>query len=79
MTDRKFTKTVIAIEVISDEPIPDGMELTSIINNCIYGNWSMRPLKHEATTVNGKQAAAILIRQASDPSFFNLDAKGNDL
>jgi len=39
MTDRKFYKTVISIEVLSEEPISEGMELGTIVNQCIEGDY----------------------------------------
>jgi len=29
--------------------------------------------------INGKQAATALLKQASDPEFFQIDEKGNDV
>ena len=78
MTKRTFSKTVISIEVISEEPIPDGMELDRIVQECRDGDYSMRPLRHQAMKLNGRQAAATLRRQGSSPSFFRLDHDGND-
>ena len=79
MTDRTFYRTVIAIEVLSEEPIPQGMELGDIVQETVEGSYSMRPLKHEKTEINGKQAAQNLIRQGSHPSFFQLTKSGNDI
>jgi hypothetical protein len=78
MTDRKFYKTVISIEVLSEEPIPEGMELGTIVNQAIEGDYSMRPLQHRETEINGKQAAKALQLQGSDPEFFSLTEKGED-
>jgi hypothetical protein len=78
MTDRKFFKTIISIEVLSEEPIPDGMELDSIVREAREGDFSMRPLKHDETEINGKQAARALLKQGSDPSFFSLTEKSED-
>jgi hypothetical protein len=79
MTDRKFYRTVIAIEVLSEEPIPAGMELENIVHDCVEGSYSMRPLKHKEIEINGRVAAQNLIRQGSDPSFFQLTKNGNDV
>lgn len=78
MTDRKFYKTVIKFEVLSEEPIPPGMEMENIIHECKEGDWSMRPLGEKETILNGKQAARALVNQGSDPSFFQLTDKGED-
>jgi len=39
----------------------------------------MRPLKHKEIEINGRVAAQNLIRQGSDPSFFQLTENGNDV
>lgn len=78
MTDRKFYKTEIKFTVLSEEPIPDGMELASIANECINGDWSMGNASHKETEINGKQAARALINQGSDPGFFRLTDNGED-
>lgn len=79
MTTRKFYKTVITIEVLSEDKIPAWMELPDILNECIEGSFSKRELGEKETELNGKQAAKALSKQGSDSSFFRLDEKGNDL
>ncbi len=78
MTDRKFHRTTITIEVLSEEAIPDGMDLEKIASECTDGAWTMRTLKYKEVELNGHQAAANLLRQGSDPSFFQLTSKGED-
>jgi hypothetical protein len=78
MTDRKFYKRRLTIEVLSEEPIPDGMEVESIIEEAKSGDYSMRIAEDTETELNGKQAARALLKQGSDPSFFQLTAKGED-
>ncbi len=74
MTDRKFFKTVIKFTVLSEEPIPEGMNLENIANDRI----STILRSFGETELNGKQAAEALLNQASDPSFFNLTEDGED-
>lgn len=78
MTDRKFYKTVIKIEVLSEEPIPSGMDLENVIAECKEGACSMRQFGWKETELNGKQAAKGLLLQGSDPGFFQLTEKGED-
>lgn len=78
MTDRKFFKTEIKFTVLSEEPIPDGMELAAIAHQCIEGDWSMGNSRHTVKELDGGQAARALLNQGSDPSFFRLDEEGND-
>ena len=70
MTDRKFHRTVIAIEVLSEEPIPSGMELEDIATECKDGDWSMRCVGRKEFVLDGPVAAKALINQGSDPLFF---------
>lgn len=79
MTDRKFFKTEIKFTVLSEEPIPDGMSLENIANECINGNWSMGNHGCKETEINGKQAARALLNQGSDPGFFSLTNDGEDI
>jgi len=78
MTDRRFFRTIIAIEVLSEEQIPEGMELDSVVREARDGAYSMRPLKHEVQSLSGRQAANALRKQGSDPMFFRLTKGGND-
>ncbi len=78
MTSRLFYKTILAIEVLSEEPIGDDMNPESIIREAIEGDFSMRELPRTATVLSGLEAAKALEEQASDPSFFQLTEEGED-
>ena len=79
MTERKFYRTTIALEILSENPIPEGLEVADIVDEAVHGAYSMRHLPSTVTVLDGKEAAAALTEQASDPSFFRLDSEGNDL
>ena len=79
MTNRKFYKRIVTIEVLSEEPIPSGMNIANIIYEAQNGDYSMRELNEKETVLNGKQAARALKLQDSDPSFFRLTDKGEDV
>lgn len=78
MTDRKFYKTIIPLEILSEEPIGE-REIANIIEEATTGSFSMRILPNQETVLDGKQAAEALAEQASDPGFFQLDDAGNDI
>ena len=78
MSERKFYKNVITLEILSQEPIPEGMELGNIINECMEGGYSMRTTEHTETELSGKEAADALLDQGSDPGFFRLNPDGED-
>jgi len=79
MTARKFYQTIIAIEVLSEEPIPAGTDLPDIVQESIDGEYSLRILKYYERPLNGKQVAKALLKQASAPSFFQLTEEGEEL
>jgi hypothetical protein len=77
MTKRKFYKTIITVEVLSEKPLQYSdlshvhYEITDGHCSGIYSNDSPKIL-------NGKQTAKALLKQGSDPEFFCLDKNGND-
>lgn len=75
---RKFYKAVIQFEILSEKPIPD-MSLEDIAYETREGHMSGYFLDTKRTTLTGKQMAVALSSQGSDPEFFQLDEKGNDL
>jgi len=79
MTARKFFKTKITIEVLSEEPISDDMSLADIAFQGDEGDYSIGNNNYyKQTVLNGKQAAKALKKQGSDPSFFRLNDEGED-
>jgi predicted metal-binding protein len=77
MTDRKFYKTVIQVEVLSEEPF-DYEDLADVYSAITEGDCSGKLSTWSQEVLDGKQAADALINQASDPSFFMLTQEGDD-
>lgn len=76
---RKFYKTVFRVEVLSeDEPVGD-LELDALHDLITNGDCSGEVNREEPVELTGAEAAAALLEQRSDPSFFNLDEDGTDL
>ena len=75
MTDRKFYKTIVQVEILSQEPI-EITDLDTIHYNITEGDWSLNVVSSKE--LNGKEAAGALLNQASDPSFFQLTKNGED-
>jgi hypothetical protein len=75
---KKYYKTKISFHVLSQEPIPDEMNLGSVWRQCIEGDYS-GDLDYRKTVkeLTGKQAAQELLKQGSDPEFFGIDEEGN--
>lgn len=79
MTFRKFYKTIITYEVLSEEPIPNGYSTQDIIDMCYEGDYSGVTVGNKEILLNGKEAAQSLIEQGSGPEFFRLNEEGEDI
>jgi hypothetical protein len=77
-SERKFYRTVIQYEILSEEPIDDPISLEAIANECDEGGWSGQFLDTKHETLNATQTVKALIKQGSDPEFFNLNMDGED-
>lgn len=77
MTTRKFHKTVVQVEILSEEPI-EITDLNSIHYNITEGDWSGVVKVKSSKELTGKQAATALLNQGSDPGFFRLTTDGKD-
>ena len=78
LSTRKFYKTRIVVEVLSENPLSEGLELDSVHWGITNGDWSGTVKWHPPQKLNGKQAAAALRKQGSDPGWFQLTDKGED-
>ena len=77
MTNRKFHRTLIQVEVLSEEPY-NQESLEQVNHDIIEGDCSGKWEITKTEELDGQQAAQALIGQASDPSFFRLTEEGND-
>ena len=78
MTKRKFYRTVVQIEILSEDPYKE-TDLGEIMYDITEGHCSGEAkdvVRNEEK--NGKEMAALLKAQRSDPEFFMLDEEGND-
>lgn len=76
---RKFYRTIIQIEILSDEPY-EGDTLDMVQYDITEGHCSGQisdVVRNEEQ--DGKAMAKLLEEQRSDPEFFQLDSDGNDL
>lgn len=76
MTNRKFYKTIIQVEVLSEEPFE--YNTLDDVARAINDDCSGQTTTVSTTTLDGKQAAEALQEQASDPAFFQLTEEGED-
>ena len=77
--NKKYYKTTIAFSVLSEEPIPEQMNIDEIYQECIDGDYSGDlGFRSSVEVLNEKEAAQELIKQGSDPSFFGIDESLSD-
>ncbi len=76
---RRFHKTVIQIEILSEDPYPDGKSLQDIAYDIEDGEYSGRIHRVSSEELDGPAMADALEKQGSDPEFFRLDQDGVDL
>lgn len=73
-------RTVIEIEVLSEEPIPDDMGLDEIQDECNEGSFSgIYDFKVKNQEVKGIEAVKLIKAQGTDVEFFQMDEEGNEL
>lgn len=78
-TAHKFYKTQYLIEVLSEEPIRGDVNLKDIEYMITEGDCSGDVRTFGSVEISGAEAAKLLKRQGSDPSFFRIDENGNDI
>ena len=78
--ERKFYRTRITFEVLSEDPIHPYMDIAEIVAECDDGGYVMDS-NHEPVTVelSGAEMAQALHNAGSTPEFFQLDDAGNPI
>lgn len=79
-SNRRFHRSVIQIEILSEEPLPDhtlcNLELVDAY--ITDGDCSGKITILSKEEVDSKTMVELLRKQDSDPSFFRLDDEGGD-
>jgi hypothetical protein len=75
---REFYRTVIHVEVLSEEPYVFNGDLRTVAEDICTGNCSGIARTVLEEQCNGARMAQLLISQGSDPEFFQLDEAGFD-
>jgi hypothetical protein len=78
MTTRKFYRTVVQVEVLSEEPY-NFESLQQTAYDIEEGDCSGTCDVIKTQVLNGKQVVAALDKQGSDSEFFRLNEDGNDV
>lgn len=76
---RKFYRCVYKIEILSEEPIREDLDLQQINYIITEGECSGVVEAGEEQEVDGPAMAKMLMEQQSDPSFFGLSEDGEDI
>jgi hypothetical protein len=77
VTNRKFYRNVIMMEVLSETPLAE-MDLGALHEAITTGDCSGRVHWAAEEALDGATAARLLHAQGSDPEFFQIDQDGND-
>lgn len=78
MTERKFHRTVIHVEILSEDPYTFTGNLVDVANDISSGDCSGVARTIHEEKCNGARMAQFLLAQGSNPEFFMLDDEGND-
>jgi len=76
---RKFFRTSFTFDVLSEEEIPDGVEIANILRECAEGEYVCAGTSQEQKELTGPEMAKALEEAASDAEFFQLTPEGDDL
>lgn len=76
---RKFYRSVVTIEVVSDEAGVSNLDLDDLQGEITEGGSSGLVISRQETEIDGAQAAKLLIAHGSDPEFLNLTTDGKDV
>jgi len=80
MAKKQIYKTIIQLEILSEECIPDGTGIETIVHEMFEGDYSGESdWKETNTPIVGKEATKAIIAQGSNPEFFNMDNDGNEI
>lgn len=78
MTTRIFYKTTFVVEILSETPLPEDMDLVQALEEAESGSYSGDVTSQTCVQVTGAEMAKLLTEQRSDPGFFRLTSTGDD-
>jgi len=74
----KYYQTTFTVVVLSQEPLGD-LTLGQIEYETMEGHSVMKSIDYKEVKITAKQAVKALYEARSEPSFFQLDDKGNEI
>lgn len=79
MSKRKFFRTLVRVEVLSEDHPAEFDDLEDLAYSTNEGPYVGRMLVLKPDRLTGKEAADQLYRMGSEPGFFMLDDNGEDV
>jgi hypothetical protein len=68
MSNQKYYKTIITVEILSDFPYSYGFDLRNVWHDMTYGPVSGK-IGEDCKEISREEMESLLIAQGSDPSF----------
>lgn len=78
-SDRVFHRRRITVTVLSEEPLPEHLDLDKVAHEIVHGDCSGEVKWYPNEEIGGRAMAKALRKQGSDPEFFRINDKGEDL
>lgn len=80
MKKKVLYRTVVKVEILSEEPIPEGTDLDEMMAEADDGEFlGHTEVLEDNKPIVGKRAVAMVEKFGSDPDFFQMDSRGYDL
>jgi len=79
MSKRKFFRSKVIVEILSEEPLNPAMSLSDIQYYTDEGDGCGRTQDMEVEELNAQEAVSALKEFGSEPAFFSLNDAGEDL
>jgi hypothetical protein len=79
MKKKTIYKTIVRIEILSEEPLTGNEDIIDINEQVIDGEWSGITKIGVSEPISGKRAVDETLNQGSDPAFFAMDNNGYEL
>jgi hypothetical protein len=77
MPSKSFTRNLILVEVLSEDPLDDGIGLPDIVREGYEGDFSISwDFVNLNQAITPELTAQLLLDQGSDPEFFGLNLDG---
>ena len=78
-TKKKLYHKRIVVDVLSETPIPDGMNLADLEYEMKQGDYVGNTETKKDQIVTGRKAAKMVMETGSDPMFFQMNEFGNEV